>query len=278
MTPPGLPSRRPRSSRPRAYPHAFLTERCRSLCYRSGPSRTTGASCSLATGRQHEAPFSHSSSAGCWPDPQMRPCRRAPLPDRRDDDLPERLRRSARRSTATQGNDLMAARGAPVVAVEAGKVRIYRGSSSSAGCMLYFYGDSGTVYYYIHLNDDLTKRDDNRARNCRLGVAYAKGLQEQHARPRRGADRLRRQLRRRARDLAASPLRASPEGRPRRLAVQVAEAGVAPALRDRAEREPGAASRSSERSSPSRTRPGSASPSSASTSPTAGAASRRRAR
>ena len=73
------------------------------------------------------------------------------------------------------GNDLMAARGAPVVAVEAGKVRIYRGSSS-AGCMLYFYGDSGTVYYYIHLNDDLTKRDDNRARNCRLGVAYAKGL------------------------------------------------------------------------------------------------------
>ncbi len=73
------------------------------------------------------------------------------------------------------GNDLMAARGAPVVAVEAGKVRIYRGSSS-AGCMLYFYGDSGTDYYYIHLNDDLTKRDDNRARNCRLGVAYAKGL------------------------------------------------------------------------------------------------------
>ena len=42
--------------------------------------------------------------------------------------------------------------------------------------MLYFYGDSGTVYYYIHLNDDLTKKDDNRARNCRLGVAYAKGL------------------------------------------------------------------------------------------------------
>ncbi len=74
-----------------------------------------------------------------------------------------------------QGNDLMAERGSPVVAVEDGKVRIYRGSSS-AGCMLYFYGDSGTVYYYIHLNDDLTKRDDNRARNCRLGVAYAKGL------------------------------------------------------------------------------------------------------
>jgi hypothetical protein len=74
-----------------------------------------------------------------------------------------------------QGNDLMAERGSPVVAVESGKVRIYRGSAS-AGCMLYFYGDSGTVYYYIHLNDDLTTKDDNRARNCRLGVAYAKGL------------------------------------------------------------------------------------------------------
>ncbi len=74
-----------------------------------------------------------------------------------------------------QGNDLMAARWSPVVAVESGKVRIYR-ASSSAGCMLYFYGDSGTVYYYIHLNDDLTKKDDNKARNCRVGVAYAKGL------------------------------------------------------------------------------------------------------
>ena len=83
-----------------------------------------------------------------------------------------------------QGNDIMAARGSPVVAVEAGSVQIYRGSSS-AGCMLYFYGDSGTVYYYIHLNDDLTKRDDNRATDCRKGVAYAANLQDGHARPRR---------------------------------------------------------------------------------------------
>ena len=75
-----------------------------------------------------------------------------------------------------QGNDIMAARGSPVVAVEAGRVRIYRGSSN-AGCMLYFYGASGTVYYYIHLNDDLTKRDDNRATDCRKGVAYAANLQ-----------------------------------------------------------------------------------------------------
>jgi murein DD-endopeptidase MepM/ murein hydrolase activator NlpD len=81
-----------------------------------------------------------------------------------------------------QGNDIMAARGAPVVAVEPGKARIYRGSSS-AGCMLYFYGDSGTVYYYIHLNDDLTKKDDNKATDCRKGVAYAKNLRnDQHVR------------------------------------------------------------------------------------------------
>lgn len=74
-----------------------------------------------------------------------------------------------------QGNDLMAKRAAPVVAVEPGTVRIYR-RSWNAGCMLYLFGKSGTTYYYIHLNDDLTKRDDNRARDCRVGVAYAPGL------------------------------------------------------------------------------------------------------
>ncbi len=74
-----------------------------------------------------------------------------------------------------QGNDLMARRGAPVVAVERGRVTIYRGSSR-AGCMLYLHGASGTKYLYIHLNDDLTAKDDNRARNCRRGVAYAPGL------------------------------------------------------------------------------------------------------
>jgi len=74
-----------------------------------------------------------------------------------------------------QGNDLMAARRTPVVAVEPGRVRIYR-RSASAGCMLYLYGASGTTYMYVHLNDDLTTKDDNKATNCRLGVAYAPGL------------------------------------------------------------------------------------------------------
>ena len=74
-----------------------------------------------------------------------------------------------------EGNDLMAARGQPVVAVERGRVRIYRGSWR-AGCMLYLYGASGTTYLYVHLNDDLTAGDDNRATDCRRGVAYAPGL------------------------------------------------------------------------------------------------------
>ena len=80
-----------------------------------------------------------------------------------------------RGSHSHQGNDIMAKRRTPVVAVENGRVRIYRGSSS-AGCMLYLYGASGTTYMYVHLNDDLTMRDDNKATNCRLGVAFAPGL------------------------------------------------------------------------------------------------------
>jgi hypothetical protein len=82
-----------------------------------------------------------------------------------------------RGSRSHQGNDIMAARRTPVVAAERGRVRIYRGSSR-AGCMLYLYGVSGTTYMYVHLNDDLTMKDDNRATNCRLGVAYAAGLRD----------------------------------------------------------------------------------------------------
>jgi len=41
--------------------------------------------------------------------------------------------------------------------------------------MLYLYGDSGTMYEYIHLNNDLTMRNDNRGK-CVPGVAYAKVL------------------------------------------------------------------------------------------------------
>jgi hypothetical protein len=69
-----------------------------------------------------------------------------------------------------QGNDIMAAKKSPAVAAEAGKVK-YWTSSASAGCMLYLYGQSGTTYYYIHLNNDRTMRNDNRGK-CVRGTAY----------------------------------------------------------------------------------------------------------
>jgi hypothetical protein len=74
-----------------------------------------------------------------------------------------------------EGNDIMAAKRSPVVAVEPGRVVKYT-ASRSAGCMLYFYGRSGTSYMYIHLNNDRTLRNDNRG-GCRNGIAYAPGLQ-----------------------------------------------------------------------------------------------------
>jgi hypothetical protein len=72
---------------------------------------------------------------------------------------------------AHQGNDLMAAKRSPAVAAESGRVK-YWTTSGAAGCMLYLYGESGTMYYYIHLNNDLTARNDNRGK-CVKGVAYA---------------------------------------------------------------------------------------------------------
>jgi Peptidase family M23 len=74
-----------------------------------------------------------------------------------------------------EGNDLMAARRSPVVAVEPGRVVKYT-SSRAAGCMLYLYGRSGTSYMYIHLNNDKTLRNDNQG-GCKNGIAYAPGLQ-----------------------------------------------------------------------------------------------------
>ncbi len=77
---------------------------------------------------------------------------------------------------AHEGNDLMAPRRALALATEAGTVK-YHTTSSRAGCMLYLNGKSGTTYLYIHLNNDLTKRNDNRGK-CVPGVAYAKGLRD----------------------------------------------------------------------------------------------------
>jgi hypothetical protein len=73
-----------------------------------------------------------------------------------------------------QGIDMVAPKRALALAAEAGKVKFW-GRSATAGCMLYLYGTSGTTYYYVHLNNDLTRGNDNRGK-CVAGTAYAKGL------------------------------------------------------------------------------------------------------
>jgi Peptidase family M23 len=80
----------------------------------------------------------------------------------------------ARGQGTHQGIDIMAPRKALAVAAEAGKVKFHI-TSRRAGCMLYLYGDSGTAYLYIHLNNDLGKTNDNRGR-CVPGTAFAPGL------------------------------------------------------------------------------------------------------
>jgi hypothetical protein len=75
-----------------------------------------------------------------------------------------------------QGNDILAPRKAIAVAVESGKVKFWT-TSANAGCMLYLYGDSGTTYLYIHLNNDVGKGNDNRGK-CVAGMSYAPGLKD----------------------------------------------------------------------------------------------------
>ena len=75
-----------------------------------------------------------------------------------------------------QGNDIMTTWRSPAVAAEAGRVKFHT-TSARAGCMLYLNGNSGTTYIYIHLNNDLTARNDNRGR-CVAGTAYWRGLRD----------------------------------------------------------------------------------------------------
>jgi len=77
---------------------------------------------------------------------------------------------------AHQGNDIMTTWRSPAVAAEAGKVKFHT-TSARAGCMLYLYGASGTTYIYIHLNNDLTAKNDNRGK-CVAGSAYWKSLKD----------------------------------------------------------------------------------------------------
>jgi hypothetical protein len=75
-----------------------------------------------------------------------------------------------------QGNDILAARKAIAVAAEAGTVKFWT-TSASAGCMLYLYGASGTMYEYIHLNNDVGATNDNKGK-CVAGMSYAPGLKD----------------------------------------------------------------------------------------------------
>ena len=59
---------------------------------------------------------------------------------------------------------------APVVAVEDGAIKYWE--SGLGGCMLYLYGLSGTTYMYIHLNNDLTAKNDNKG-GCVKDVSFA---------------------------------------------------------------------------------------------------------
>ncbi len=79
-----------------------------------------------------------------------------------------------RGSGVHEGIDMMARKKSPAVAVEAGTVRFWT-TSARAGCMLYLYGESGTSYLYVHLNNDRTMGNDNSGA-CVQGIAYARGL------------------------------------------------------------------------------------------------------
>ncbi len=76
----------------------------------------------------------------------------------------------ARPNGSHQGIDMENPWRAPVVAAEAGRIDYH--DSGLGGCMLYLYGRSGTMYMYIHLNNDLTARNDNRG-GCRKDVTFA---------------------------------------------------------------------------------------------------------
>jgi Peptidase family M23 len=82
----------------------------------------------------------------------------------------------ARAGGAHQGIDIVAPKRSLALAAEAGKIEFWS-RSASAGCMLYLHGQSGTDYYYIHLNNDKTLKNDNRGK-CVAGTAYAKGLKD----------------------------------------------------------------------------------------------------
>jgi peptidoglycan LD-endopeptidase LytH len=82
----------------------------------------------------------------------------------------------ARAGGVHKGIDIVAPKRSLALAAEAGKVEFWA-RSAAAGCMLYLHGQSGTDYWYIHLNNDRTRKNDNRGK-CVAGTSYAKGLKD----------------------------------------------------------------------------------------------------
>jgi hypothetical protein len=74
------------------------------------------------------------------------------------------------------GNDIIAARKSLVVAAENGTVKFVT-KIKPAGCMLVLSGVSGRTFEYLHLNNDLTNKNDNTGK-CVAGTAYAPGLKD----------------------------------------------------------------------------------------------------
>lgn len=72
------------------------------------------------------------------------------------------------------GNDIIATRKSLVVAAENGTVKFVT-NLQAAGCMLVLSGISGRTFEYLHLNNDLTNKNDNTGK-CIAGTAYAPGL------------------------------------------------------------------------------------------------------
>ena len=222
----------PRSSRPRAYPHVSLQNAGRRLLA-FGPSRarpepmltshrTTARSTLLAflIGGLLAGP---AGAAVPGDDP---------LPGRRADAVPGRLRRPARLAP-------------PSGERHHGRARIARGGRRGrprADLPRLVERRLHALFLRRQRHGLLLhppeRRPHEARRQPRDRLPQGRRLRgepaERHARSRRGADRLRRELRRRARHLAAPPLRAAPR-RPRRpLAVPVAQARAAPALRGEA--------------------------------------------
>jgi murein DD-endopeptidase MepM/ murein hydrolase activator NlpD len=75
--------------------------------------------------------------------------------------------------SGNHGIDIAAPRKAVIAAPEPGRVQLWH--SKTAGCALTLFGKSLNTYVLMHLNDDLSSKNDNLGR-CNAGTAYAPNL------------------------------------------------------------------------------------------------------